>query len=136
MTREARLNDIENYLHYLDAVCKDVLGDHKPTVVLLGFSQGAATACRWAEHTSLEISNLVLWAGIFPEDLQWAFKPSLKITLVYGLQDPFLTPERMAELNRMCEEHKLTPHHLTFEGGHEIPEKVVESLSRWLAEPE
>src|SRR6266550_3439645 len=49
MTREDRLNEIADYVKYLDAVYADVFGG-KPTaarVRALGFSQGAATASRW-----------------------------------------------------------------------------------------
>ena len=49
MTKEDRLHEIEDYLAYLDALCDQLFGhlENQPEIVLLGFSQGTATAWRW-----------------------------------------------------------------------------------------
>ena len=47
MTREDRENEIADYVDFLDAVYREsALG--AAHVTALGFSQGVATACRWA----------------------------------------------------------------------------------------
>src|SRR2546430_15583039 len=51
MTREDRLHEIADYVRYLDAVYREVLGRVEgpaARVTALGFSQGAATVSRWA----------------------------------------------------------------------------------------
>jgi len=131
MTKEDRLSDIDNYLRYLKAVLAEVSAQLPKNikVTLFGFSQGAATISRFATQTDVDFDKLVLWAGIFPPDL-----PPLKsqrklvnkkVYLVYGLQDPYLTEERIAEQEAIAEQIKVTPERITFEGEHELYEKVI-----------
>src|SRR5881628_153311 len=51
MTREDRLHEIDDYVRYLDALYREVLGRVEgpaARVTALGFSQGTATVSRWA----------------------------------------------------------------------------------------
>src|SRR5881396_879853 len=51
MTREDRLHEIDDYVRYLDALYREVLGrvdGPAARVAALGFSQGTATVSRWA----------------------------------------------------------------------------------------
>src|SRR5256885_14142400 len=60
MTREDRLAEIEDYVRFLDAVYADVLGlidRSQMTVHALGYSQGAATASRWAAMGKARIDH-------------------------------------------------------------------------------
>ena len=60
MTREDRETDIQNYLLYLDAVYKLVLGERTPSrSTILGFSQGAATASRWIANGNFNVNILL-----------------------------------------------------------------------------
>src|SRR6266498_2722637 len=64
MTREDRLTEIEDYVQYLDAVHADVVGSVDRSLVkvrVLGFSQGAATACRWASTGASRVDRLIVW---------------------------------------------------------------------------
>jgi predicted esterase len=130
MTREERLTDIENYIHYLQAVYHAVkTSSTSSKVTLLGFSQGAATATRWASAYPHLFCRLIIWAGILPEDLEIqannrAFK-DLPIHLVYGKQDPFLSDDRMLKQQEI--EGKLGIQSIihTFEGGHEIESETL-----------
>jgi len=49
MTREDRLAEIDDYVHYLDVVFAEVTRERPPAggIHVLGFSQGTATASRW-----------------------------------------------------------------------------------------
>jgi predicted esterase len=130
MTAENRVMDIENYLTYLDAVYLTVTQSFDPIpVTLLGFSQGAATASRWALHTSSPYERLILWAGIFPPDMD--FKKANKILsaksvhLVYGTKDPYLNNQRLQEMTSLNNKLNLHPPVTTFEGGHEIDDKTL-----------
>ena len=63
MTREDREHEVADYVRYLDAVCAEVLAAlaPRPRIHLLGFSQGAATAARWAGCGEVRPATLVLW---------------------------------------------------------------------------
>lgn len=134
MTKEDRVNDIENYIKYLSAVYHEVRKDLKPNVNInfFGFSQGAATISRLATQTELDFDRLILWAGIFPPDL-----PPLQSTnrlkdkeclLIYGLGDEFLTEARIEEQESIARQIKVKPKTITFEGKHELNENVLKSL--------
>lgn len=131
MTKEDRTSDIQNYLTYLSAVMDEVKAKLPKNIktTLFGFSQGAATISRFATQTEVKFDQLVLWAGIFPPDLpplESQRKLSDKKTyLVYGLQDPYLTKERIQEQESIAEQIKVTPEQITFEGEHELYENVI-----------
>lgn len=64
--------DIDNYLEYLDHVYETELKSFPNVkVTLLGFSQGCATVCRWAAHGNIKFEKLILWAGLFPPDMNF-----------------------------------------------------------------
>jgi predicted esterase len=133
MTRENRLNDINNYLQYLNAVyTKEVPANNAVPVTILGFSQGAATATRWALEGKISFTRLLLWAGIFPPDIDFnSGKLTLKnktTTLVYGTADPFLKDDRFAEMKLLAEKLEVHPDIHTFDGGHDIDEKTLLKL--------
>src|SRR5467141_3346918 len=68
MTREDRLHEIDDYVHYLDAVYDNITLPNA-RVTALGFSQGSATVCRWAAFGSTRIERLIVWGGEVPPDL-------------------------------------------------------------------
>ncbi len=134
MTKEDRETDILNYYSYLDAIVESLrLGPDK-SVVVLGFSQGAATAGRWVHHTLLPIEHLILWSGMFPPDVlldkEGLEKSSLQIHSVMGTEDPFIGDERFeSELERFRKSGVPIKEH-RFSGKHEIPAEVLEEVYR------
>jgi predicted esterase len=125
MTREERLTDIRNYLHYLDAVADASGLAQAPALNLLGFSQGVATISRWAMHSSLPIRKLVLWAGVFPPDLPLSLESNrlkgVELHQVWGGQDPYLDEAKVAEQTRLLQTHfKDRFHDHRFEGPHSL----------------
>ena len=71
--------------------------EKKPKLKILGFSQGAATATRWASRWSGQVDSLILWAGGFAhdmklEDARGKFSQT-NLKLVLGTQDELITPE-------------------------------------------
>jgi len=136
MTKEDRITDIENYTTYLNAVFAEVTGslkeENNPKITLLGFSQGAATVSRWVARLSGHVDQLLLWAGIFPPDLDYTlavegFK-GVDIKYIYGLQDPYLTDSRLKEMKDISEHLQVKPQTITFEGEHVIDPKILEKL--------
>src|SRR2546426_8007096 len=66
MTREDRLHEIDDYVRYLDALYREVLGRVEgpaARVTALGFSQGTATVSRWAALGQSRLDHVVLWGG-------------------------------------------------------------------------
>jgi predicted esterase len=79
MTRADRAHEIEDYVSYLDRLAASLVGDETGAAgpltgggrrqVVLGFSQGAETASRWAVYGGIRASELILWGGGLAEDL-------------------------------------------------------------------
>jgi predicted esterase len=130
MTKENRTGDIENYLQYLNVLAESQIAkDNQIPVTLLGFSQGAATASRWAASRDIKFQRLILWAGIFPPDMNLesgkAALQEKEILLVHGKSDPFLNDARFAEMNTISSSLGIAPQVISFDGGHEIEEKTL-----------
>jgi predicted esterase len=133
MTSEDRLSDIEDYTHMLNAVAAEVV---KPLaadvrIVVLGFSQGAATVCRWLNNGHTKASELILWCGFFPPDMKPVALPThTRLTLLSASDDRFITPEenqaQLDELRRQQVEFR----HLHYAGEHEINTQALQSLAQ------
>ncbi len=96
MTREDRLHEIEDHVTYLDTLVAELSKDAMPGAVInvLGFSQGVATAARWAVHGKTRPSRIVLWAGSIPPELdreQLSAWRNVPVDLVLGDQDEYAT---------------------------------------------
>jgi predicted esterase len=133
MTAENRLMDIENYITFLNAVHSRVMSAYPDTpLTLLGFSQGVATASRWAIHNPELFTRIILWAGIFPQDMDFTRGKEIlskkEVVLVYGNQDPYITDQRLAEITHLTNKMGIQPPVITFEGGHEIDEATLVTL--------
>lgn len=133
MTRENRLRDIENYLTYLNTVFAREIGTRKDLdITLLGFSQGAATASRWALSDSIYFRRLILWAGILPPDMDFEKGKQLlqakTVNVVYGKNDPFLNESRFGEMKSLAEKLEISPGEIVFDGAHEIHEATLLTL--------
>jgi predicted esterase len=99
MTREDRLAEIEDQIAYLEQLTMDLrhhLAGAGPRIVVLGFSQGTATVCRWLASSDLRADQIVLWAGGIPPELDvagWSARlHGAPLTLVAGEGDE-LVPE-------------------------------------------
>ncbi len=138
MTRHFREDAIGDNAAYLQALLNRLTGQlpHDVRIILLGFSQGTATICRWILRYHPNFHDLVLWAGLPPEDLDYqAHKDYLatkNLYLLYGSNDPFLTPDRMAQLQEIEQQHGIDFEEKTFSGGHEIPDKALEDFLKKL----
>src|SRR5437773_7755282 len=98
MTKEDRLHEIDDYVRYLDALYREVLGRVEgpaARVAALGFSQGTATVGRWAALGQSRLHHVVLWGGELPPDLDLAASRDrlrdVHFTLVYGERDEYFT---------------------------------------------
>lgn len=141
MTREEREFDIQDNVNYLNNIYRhfDLESLNIPLHVL-GFSQGVATVCRWVVKAGVNCDSLILWAGIFPPDLNTDFEFSIeyfqnkKVFIVYGTKDQFLRSEHLEEIEKFKHKHSRLEV-MTFNGGHEIDEEVLELLFTKTSQP-
>ena len=97
MTREARLDDIADQTHFLDALRAQLDAESGAGLnVLLGFSQGASTALRWAglgQGGARCWDGLIAHSGVIPPDLK-ALDGDLSdgpaLDVVVGTDDPYI----------------------------------------------
>jgi predicted esterase len=138
MTREDRLAEIDDYVHYLDAVYAAVFArvDRAAvTVHALGYSQGAATVSRWAGMGTARIDRVVLWGGELPPDLDLSKEPAKerlragRLTFVYGRSDEFITPKIVETTKQRLREHAIPYREMPFDGGHELNATVLTDLA-------
>lgn len=135
MTREDRMNEISDYVAYLDSLYKHVIqtvGGGLVRVRLLGFSQGAATVCRWIELGAVEAHHLILWGGFVPPELGLDGNTrlgKLKLSIVAGDADAMADKERMAQEEARLESSGLDYQIIRFEGGHHLDKKVLSELA-------
>lgn len=139
MTKEDRLNEIGDYLAYLESLAQSILspfGHQSPEIILFGFSQGCATAVRWAKHSSLPFGHLVLWAGDLPPESAIVMDQLAedRIWMAYGDQDEYFTQSVFE--SRMAKIHEKHPgvRPFPFRGNHSIPsaafQQFLQQLSR------
>lgn len=132
MTKEDRENEIRDYIEYLDNVLASFTFPLHIQLHVLGFSQGAATACRWLFGTAYKPATLICWAGFFPPDMQWEspkyLDEKMKTYLVYGNQDEYINDSWRKEMEKVLSPLKKKPNIITFEGKHEIVDATLQQL--------
>lgn len=136
MTREGRDTEIEDHLHYLDALAARLLpesGVEQPNLVL-GFSQGCATASRWVARGSARPATLVLWGELPAYDLTDDDYGNLRdqgtlVRLVVGRQDPYLSLSAVDRASQAIERHGLAVDIVVYDGGHEIDGPTLSDIS-------
>ena len=135
MTREDRLDEIEDYANYLQALYHHFRPQlsSRVKVILLGFSQGCATQVRWITRHFPSFDYLLLWAGTIPEDIDYlppqSYLSDKKIHLIWGTDDPYLTDERIAWHRQLIADQQLQVVESTFSGKHTVDREM---LLRWV----
>ncbi len=136
MTREAREAEIADYLAYLDRVAawsaQELAAPRSITV--LGYSQGAATAWRWAALGATSIGRLITWGGGLPHDVELgaarAKLAKTRLEIVRGARDLYHSSDVLAQSVQRLASAGLHARVLEFEGAHELAPAVLEQLSR------
>ena len=136
MTREDREHEIADYLAYLDRVAECVrVGAASARMIVLGFSQGTATAARWIARGGIQPARTIMWGGLVPPELDMSAQQPFgrsPLVIVIGQQDRFISSERIAE-----EERRLTAAGVLYEliryaGGHGIAHDRLLEIARRL----
>ncbi len=135
MTKEDREDEINDQCKYLNAVAEDAgidIRSPKQKIVVLGFSQGTATAVRWIVNAGFKANALILWAGSFPHDVQpqqVASKVSEKgFHYVYGTEDEFLKELIVEEKLEPLAKNGLEPTIWKFDGPHTLDRITLEKI--------
>jgi predicted esterase len=134
MTSHERETAIENNNHYLNEILESVLMkfSHTPSIKVVGFSQGAATASRWVSQLQVKVDKLVLWSGGFAHDLDVSRAgEKLKdthVVVVIGDADPMVTAESIQKQNEFIASLPFDVERLEFEGGHDINLPLLKSI--------
>lgn len=131
MTKEDRESDIADNLNYLDQLQLIVEEGHQfEKKIVLGFSQGGATAARWYFNSRFKADQLILWATVFPPDLDIK-KETVKENdqnnyFVIGNSDEFYSHE---DQNRILKFYEINGFRtLTFNGKHDIDQKTLKTI--------
>lgn len=138
MTKEEREDDIADNQFYLDEFWNEIIQPqlHKgiEKVIVLGFSQGSATAARWVNHHSKPITDLILWAGAFPPDIQiedFGHFDHIKLWEVYGSpeKDKFINGEEMTKQVLWLKELGMNIEKRVFDMGHDIEAEPLMAIA-------
>jgi predicted esterase len=120
MTKEDRESDIADNLNWLSQLYTE-LTKQKTFIktILLGFSQGGATAARWFYSQKVQFDQLILWASVFPPDLEkHLIQSNSNNYFVIGADDEFYNAE--AQKNEIEFYEKIGFQTLQFAGKHDI----------------
>lgn len=129
MTKEAREMDIADNIAWLDALDAQISAKFPiEKRYVLGFSQGGATALRWAVQGQIHVDELLIWASDFPPDLMETSAMGLptQCHFILGDKDPFFLEDRQNELCALFQSKGFQIHR--FEGEHDIDLKVLKGL--------
>lgn len=136
MTSEDRLVDIEDYVRYLDLLHEQVMATmpNQPSRVrVLGFSQGAATATRWAVRGKLEGADLILWGSSIPPDLDpdadLERLRACSLTFVMGERDEFASNDAIEREKERLARLGLSYELMTFDGGHRMDDDTLVKIA-------
>lgn len=139
MTKADRESEIEDYCDYIQQVYEQFLPQipQNCKVHLFGFSQGGATAMRWAMlRQAKKLDSIILWASDTPPDLPYkelkTWLDSKQLFWVYGHQDEFLSPKRIQQLENRLEKFQLDPTVITFDGKHVVDRPTLLDLHQQL----
>ena len=135
MTREDRDREIADYVEYLDAVVDAVAAESAKGIRVsgLGFSQGAATVCRWAALGKTRLSRLVVWGGTLPHDLPTGNGAALfrgaDVILVGGRKDKLTTPEALERDEVTLRERAIAARTMWHDGGHSLSSALLREIA-------
>ncbi len=134
MTSEDRVAEIQDYLAWLnsvwDRVCEEC--STTPTVSVLGFSQGGATAARWGLLGKATVAQIVLWGTTLPgkELREHAhLLTDTPLTIVDGRADRIVQRDEFVEGLRVLQEIGAAFQIIEHSGGHELDGAVMSQLA-------
>lgn len=134
MTKEDRLDEIADYILFLEQLREKLSWDKNPDVQLiyLGFSQGVTTLIRWMANAHMRCDHLLLWAGMIPDDIRLeqhrSYFENIPTDYFIGKSDPYFDEKRSGEILELAARAGIDAKVQWFEGGHKLDENY---LKQW-----
>ena len=134
MTREDRLEEIEDQAGWLDVVHAEFAArvPEGTPLVVLGFSQGAAAAARWLARGTVRAAHLICWGAGLPPEVPLGPGSALgrtRCTLVIGERDRFIMAAQVAAERGRLEAAGFAYRFETFAGGHRLDDATLRRLA-------
>lgn len=129
MTKESRHTDIDDNIDWLTQLDKLITEKFEINKrILLGFSQGGATAIRWKWEDRVIFDSTIIWASDFPPDLNEStkFKSESNNHFVLGTNDQFFDNQVQSNLIEVYNSigFKIS----TYLGQHDIEEDTLNKV--------
>ena len=130
MTKVDREVDIQDNMVYLDNLMNEFKNESFKHTILLGFSQGGATAARYSYMHNHNIDHLIIWASVFPPDI--SIEQEINSTkaigkyFALGNEDEFFTPDQQNEVIDFMANKDYACFH--FNGKHDIHEETLKII--------
>ena len=127
MTKDERLRDIDDYCTYLNKLCAEIKQElsEEVSVHIFGFSQGVATAYRWANnYVGHGLKSLTGWAGTFPPDIDYRLNKekfnALNIKAYFASNDQYISHDNADDLMKQLADLEIDVTRIDFEGEHKL----------------
>jgi predicted esterase len=127
MTKEDRENEIKDYINMINNVYNEIyeiVDLTKVRINVLSFSQGGHTSVRWLSEKQPSVNRLILWGSGMPRDISYnanlGYWNKIKIKLVVGNKDQFITEEKLNEELSFLGEQKIIFELIRYNGSHQI----------------
>lgn len=134
MTKEERETDISDNIRFLDTMHSEIMANGTfDRIIILGFSQGGATAARWHFKGKIKADHLLIWASVFPPDqmIEQEVKgmPSSKNAFFIGEDDEYYSAEQQIEQLHFYRSMGFESIH--YKGEHDVsPEILLDYLKK------
>jgi len=135
MTRQDRDLTISDNLAYVAAVMDAVHREDPdaPRLVFTGFSQGVAMTFRAAAASARPVDGVIAVGGDVPPELVGDALGRVRRALVcHGTRDPWYTSDVFQRDVERLRDANVAVQPLTFDGGHEWSDEVVQAASGFL----
>lgn len=116
---------------------RNLLKDVHDPIVLGGFSQGAMLSAEIAFQTDQKLAGLILLSGTPVNEEAWVARipgrRRLPIFIAHGRQDGVLSFAAMERFQARSRAAGLDVTWFPYDGGHEIPDEVIQAVNAFLA---
>ncbi len=135
MTKEDREIDLANQLHYIQTVFEaemKTVDFSNIELIVLGFSQGVATASRWLHKNKIPFDIFIAYAGMLGYELtaqDFDFRKSdSKVHCLLGDEDEFFNGENVPKFEQAFLKVFPDGKFEMFEGKHEMKREELKTL--------
>jgi predicted esterase len=135
MTREDRLDEIADYVLFLESLRHKTGWDKNSEIKILyfGFSQGVTTLMRWLQNIAQRADFLLLWAGGFPDDILFDHRRSyfkaIPTHYFLGQNDPYIKQEAVDKKKSLIDSIGFDLSFHSYPGDHRVDDEV---LRQWV----